>query len=391
MLPLRARLGERGRLTALYAGLLVLTGAALITVVFLVVRSGLDERIGNAVTKTIVLPPSAVEPGGTIGPNWKPAGGRPSASDVDPSAFISDAADAALGRLLRVSLLTLGVFAVLSLPLAWWMAGRVLRPVAVITATARRLSGETLHERLHLDAPPGELKELADTFDAMLDRMEHLVGAQRRFAANAAHELRTPLAVQRAAAEIGLRDADPARVARIREKLITVATDSQQLIEGLLLLATAEQGLERRTPVDLVDTAARTLADLREEADRRQVAITLTAPPEPVRVDADPVLVTHLVRNLLHNALRHNRPGGTVTVTVTPEGLRVTNTGDPVPPDLVPLLFEPFRRLREREHTPGAGAGLGLSIVAAITRAHGWRVTARAEPEGGLTVDVAVR
>ncbi|MEK8171519.1 ATP-binding protein [Streptomyces sp. M19] len=268
---------------------------------------------------------------------------------TEPSQLVSQAANAALGRLLTVSLLTLAAFAVLSVALAWWMAGRVLRPVGVITATARRLSGENLHERIDLDAPPGELKQLADTFDDMLSRMEQLVTAQARFAANAAHELRT-LAVQRAAAEIGLADPDPAKVARVRDKLISLADDSAHLIEGLLLLATAGQGLERAEPVDLDQTVTDVVANLADEADRQSV--TVESHVEPCPVQGDPVLLTHLVRNLTANALRHNEPGGTVTIDIGPTGLSVSNTGPHVPPEAVPHLFEPFRRLKEREHTP---------------------------------------
>ncbi|MFJ8314225.1 MULTISPECIES: sensor histidine kinase [unclassified Streptomyces] len=383
-------MGERARLTALYAALLVVAGAVLIGVVYLVVRQGLYTQIGLAMTKTVPDPGAGAFKPGTLATPAVTA--PPRAVDgtplTDSSDLVAEAAQAALGRLLTVSLLTLAVFAVLSVALAWWMAGRVLRPVGVITATARRLSGENLHERIDLDAPPGELKELADTFDDMLGRMEQLVTAQQRFAANAAHELRTPLAVQRAAAEVGLADAPaPARVARIRTKLIDLADDSERLIEGLLLLSVADQGrLERKEPVALSRTVTKVVRDLETEADRSKV--TVSAHTEPLTVEGDPILVYHLVSNLVANAVRHNKPGGTVTVELDATGLTVTNTGPRMPPDLVPHLFEPFRRLAEREHRPGEGAGLGLSIVASIARAHHWHVSASANPSGGLTVGV---
>ncbi|MFD6433485.1 sensor histidine kinase [Streptomyces venezuelae] len=388
---------ERARLTALYGGLLVLAGALLTGLVYLLVQQGLYTSISSAVTTAVPRDPM---------PPWRHASPFPVASavparrlqgttlDVDKSGLavtkISDlAGEAALSRLLTVSVIVFTVYAVLSIALAWWMAGRVLRPVAVITNIARRLSGANLHERIALDAPPGELKHLADTFDAMLDRIERLVGAQQRFAANAAHELRTPLAVQRAAAEIGLAgDPDPERVARIRTKLIAVADDSEHLVEGLLLLADSEQGLERREPV-AVDVLAHAVADgLADEAEGRGVAVSVRA--EPLTVAGDGVLLDRLVHNLVANAVRYNVPEGRVSVVVGRDGtLEVANTGPEVPPDTVPHLFEPFRRLHERTHARGEGAGLGLSIVSAIARAHEAEVTAEANGAGGgLTVRV---
>ncbi|MFE6399035.1 sensor histidine kinase [Streptomyces alboflavus] len=392
--------GERVRLTALYGVLLVLAGALLTGVVYVLVRQGLYSSISTAVTTAVPgtrvardgFGPPWVQP--TQGTAFAPARPMKLADTVPAQAVtrVSDAAgEAALGRLLSVSVIVLAAYTVLSVALAWWMAGRVLRPVAVITESARRLSGSNLHERIALDAPPGELKQLADTFDAMLDRIERLVGAQQRFAANAAHELRTPLAVQRAAAEIGLAgDPPPEHVARIRRKLISVADDSESLIEGLLLLATADapggpdqdRALERHEPVAL-DVTAHEVADaLAEEAARRHVAITVRA--APLTVHGDGVLLERLVHNLVANAVRHNVPvGGRVEVTTAPDAITVTNTGPAIPPDTVTHLFEPFHRLRPRTHARGEGAGLGLSIVTAIARAHGGTAEAAANGRGG--------
>ncbi|MEU1119581.1 MULTISPECIES: ATP-binding protein [unclassified Streptomyces] len=395
---------ERSRLTALYGGLLVLAGALLTGLVYLLVQQGLYTSISTAVTTAVPrgpVPPWNTVP--TVMASAMPAQ-RAKGAPVDTDkglavTQISDlAGEAALNRLLTVSVIVLTVYAVLSIALAWWMAGRVLRPVSVIAGTARRLSAANLHERIALDAPPGELKHLADTFDEMLDRIERLVGAQQRFAANAAHELRTPLAVQRAAAEIGLAgEPDPQRVAKIRTKLISVADDSEHLIEGLLLLAASEQGLERREPV-AVDVLAHAVADgLGEEAAARDVTVSVRA--DPLTVEGDGVLLDRLVHNLVANAVRYNVPGGRVDVVIGGGGgggggegdgsLEVANTGPEVPPDTVPHLFEPFRRLQERTHARGEGAGLGLSIVAAIARAHDAEVTAEANGAGGgLTVRV---
>ncbi|WP_116215343.1 sensor histidine kinase [Streptomyces olivoreticuli] len=373
----------------LYGGLLVLAGGMLIGLVNFLVREGLYSSISTAVA---VRPVSGVPaPAASSSPAPAYPGPLHPSDQVRSRSietFTQAAEQAAQNRLLTVSLIALGVFAVISVALAWWMAGRVLRPVGVITHTARRLSGENLHERIALDAPAGELKQLADTFDDMLDRMEQLVGAQKRFAANAAHELRTPLAIQRAAAEIGLDTGDPAAVARIRRKLIEVADDSERLIEGLLLLSVSDQGLERREPVDLAALARTVATECGASKDARARDITVRARTAPLSVDGDPVLLAHLVRNLVSNAVRHNHDSGHVQVDVHDRTLTVTNTGPHVPPETVPYLFEPFRRLRERLSGPGEGAGLGLSIVASIARAHGARTEAEANPRGGLTVHV---
>ncbi|AXI75917.1 sensor histidine kinase [Streptomyces bacillaris] len=381
---------ERARLTALYGGLLTLAGALLMGLVYVLVSEGLYSSVLTAVVPAV----PAARLDAASGPAL-PTSDWAQTTVVQPGRYavaqkVSTAAgDAALSQLLTVSALSLAVYAALSVGLAWWMAGRVLRPVGVITARARRLSGSNLHERIALKAPPGELKELADTFDGMLDRIEQLVAARQRFAANAAHELRTPLAVQRAAAEIGLADdPPPEKVAWIREKLIDTAAGSEQLIEGLLLLAVSDEGLRRREPVDLGATTTTVTEALAAEAAERDVTVDVAA--RPVGVEGDPVLLDHLVHNLVANAVRHNHPGGAVRVRVGPGGLEVANTGPVVAPETVPLLFEPFRRARARRHAPGEGAGLGLSIVASVARAHGGEATATANPGGGLTARVTL-
>ncbi|MFE0104575.1 sensor histidine kinase [Streptomyces sp. NPDC059009] len=376
------RAGERLRLTALYAGLILLAGGGLIALVYLLLRDSLYGSISDVVRRAPVSHDQAVTTDPVVGCAVTPR------RDSSDATFTADLEQTALSRVLTVCLIALAVFAVLSIVLAWWMAGRVLRPVGVITDKARHLSEATLHERIALDAPPGELKRLADTFDDMLGRMEQLVGAQRRFAANAAHELRTPLALQRAAAEIGLAgEPDQEQVAYIRSELIGISEHSQRLIEGLLLLATTERGLERREPVPIDELAATVKATLAPDAASGDVTLDLDA--GPLEVEGDPVLLHRLIHNLLGNAVRYNHPGGHVTVRTGPEGLLVSNTGPVVPAETVPHLFEPFHRLAERRQAPGEGVGLGLSIVAAIARAHGARVRAEPNPGGGLTVRVS--
>jgi signal transduction histidine kinase len=412
---------ERARLTTLYGALLILAGVLLTGLVYLLLRNSLPASIGVAVAKAGALPDAdrnaplsqtssphlssgqtGAKSPGTSG-LARPSHGLDLAVTKQLSAVVNQAA---LKRALTDSGVALGLYAIASVGLAWWMAGRVLRPVGVITARARRLSGTNLHERLRLRAPPGELKELADTFDGMLDRIERLVAAQQRFAANAAHQLRTPLTVQRAAAEIGLAgDPAPHTVARIRRKLIENAQDSERLIEGLLLLATSDEGIAHREPVKLDDVVSQVVTTLAPEAQRK--TITVDVDTESAIVEGDAVLLGQLVHNLVSNALIHNHRGGTVRVRVSTHDVagagagatnvgvvtagpvvEVANTGPIVPADSMSCLFEPFHGARERRYSPGQGAGLGLSIVASIARAHAATTTATPNPHGGLTVRV---
>ncbi|MEU2835010.1 ATP-binding protein [Streptomyces lavendulae] len=375
--------GERLRLAMLYAGLILVAGGGLIALVYLLLRESLFASIEGAVVRASIEGEVSAPPPG-MPPTSAPVERIP--ADAVAHELTPLIATATLNRLLVVSLMALIAFAAASMLLAWWMAGRVLRPVAVITESARRLSGTNLHERIALHAPPGELKRLADTFDGMLGRIEQLVGAQRRFAANAAHELRTPLALQRAAAEIGLAGTpDAEQVSYIRGELVALAEHSEQLIEGLLLLAGSDQDLQRE-PVALDTVAETVILALAPQAAER--GVTLESAARTQTVNGDAVLLERLVHNLVSNAVRYNRPGGRVTVRTGPEGLEVSNTGPMIAPEAVPRLFEPFRRMAERRRVPGEGVGLGLSIVAGIARAHGGEVSAEANPGGGLTVKV---
>ncbi|QXJ21451.1 HAMP domain-containing histidine kinase [Actinomadura graeca] len=287
------------------------------------------------------------------------------------------------------TVIAFAVIAVLAFAVCWWLTGRLLRPLNRITATAQRLSLSTLHERIAMTGPEDELKKLADTFDAMLDRLEHAIASQRRFVANASHELRTPIAIQRTAIEIGLSDPSPAKVARIRAELLRATQRSERLIEGLLVLAQGERGLDARAPVDLAVVVDQVVGEHMPLAEPREVDVAVAA--HPVTVAGDEVLLTRLVANLVQNAIRHNHPGGHVLVELSPDtGLVVCNTGPHVPPDRVDELFEPFRRLHRDRTGSSDGAGLGLSIVAAIAKAHDGTVHATANPDGGLSVTVTL-
>lgn len=284
----------------------------------------------------------------------------------------------------------LGLMTFASAGLAWVTAGRVLRPLRTMTATVNDLSSRSLHQRLAMPGPRDEIKDLADTFDGLLGRLEHAFEAQRRFVANASHELRSPLTFERSLLEVALsdRDADAAGLRAACERLLVNNQHQETIIEALLTLARSQRGLERREAVDLA-AVTEALADAsRADAEGVRVVAELT----PAVASGDAPLIQRLVRNLLDNAIRHNVDGGEVRVWVgSSEGrpsIRVSNTGPLVPHDQVEELFQPFRRLDAARVHDRAGLGLGLSIVAAIVTAHDAVLSTTPNPGGGLTVQV---
>ena len=301
----------------------------------------------------------------------------------------------ALRQLYRQGLLALLVVGALGVVVSYVLAGRVLSPLHRITSTARRLSAEQLSERLDLPGPDDELKELADVFDEMLARLEAAFEAQRRFVADASHELRTPLAVMRTEVDVALADpgatADDLRAAAVVVRAATERAD--RLVDSLLLLARSDRlsvdGLPVTERVELSAVTAAGLAAVRGEVAERALAVEVAWAPAPVL--GDPGLLERLAGNLVENAVQHNVPGGWVhAATGTDHGrawLVVENSGAVVPPDEVEQLFTPFRR-HGRARTARRGAGLGLSIVRAVTRVHGGQVVATARPDGGLRVRV---
>ncbi|GII92289.1 sensor histidine kinase [Sinosporangium siamense] len=316
-----------------------------------------------------------------------PSGGRAFGVSVRKvETTVQAVQDAALQQMLLWSGVGLVIMAFLAGLIGWWPAGRALRPVAAVTDTARRISDMNLDERLALSGPDDELHRLADTFDTMLDRLQRAFDSQRRFVANASHELRTPLAAQRAGIEVGLADPLPAHLAEVRDDLLTTNREAEQLIASLLLLARSDRGLEETEPVDLAEITATTAAGLRPAAEEKHLKLHTSA-GGPFRLSGDPVLLRHLVSNLIGNAIQYNRPGGRVQVTLAGRTLTVTNTGRPVAPDQIDDLFEPFRRLGQ-DRIGTTGHGLGLSIVRSITKAHNAAVNAQPGPDGGLTVTV---
>ena len=310
-------------------------------------------------------------------------------------AFQDQLRQEALGRLLRQGLYALALLGALGVALSYFLAGRVLRPLQDITAAAQRLSAERLDARIALAGPQDELKQLADTFDAMLGRLQASFEAQRRFVADASHELRTPLAVMRTEIDVALADPD-AGVEDLRaaaEVVRDASIRADRLVDSLLLLARSDRlevdGLPLREHVELPEVAAAALSAVAAEIEQRGLEVATSYAPAAVLGDAG--LLERLAGNLVENAVRHNVDGGWLRVdTGTVEGrarLEVSSSGQSVPAGEVALLFEPFRR-HGTARTARTGAGLGLAIVRAVAQAHGGSVTAAPVPGGGLRVTV---
>jgi signal transduction histidine kinase len=300
-----------------------------------------------------------------------------------------------LSTLLRQGLLVLLVVVALGVVVAYLVAGQVLRPLQQITSTAKRLSAEQLDARIALPGPEDELKELADTFDAMLDRLQASFEAQRRFVADASHELRTPLAVMRTEVDVALADPEASsadlRAAALVVRDATMRAD--RLVDSLLLLARSDRlsvdGLPLRERVDLPEICALAISSVQTEAADRGIVVSSSYAPAVVLGDRG--LLERLVGNLVENGVRHNVDGGWVRVdagTVDEHArVQVMSSGPVIPAEEVPRLFEPFRR-QGTARTARRGAGLGLSIVKAVATVHGGTIGAAARPEGGLTITV---
>ena len=295
-------------------------------------------------------------------------------------------------QLLVNSAIALGIVAVLALLAGWLIAGRMLRPIRTITRTARRISSTSLHERLALDGPEDELKELGDTLDGLFARLEGAFEAQRHFVANASHELRTPLTAERNLLQVALDDPDMSNAEwRATAEEVLESNDEQaNLIDALLTLASSESGLHGYETLDLATAVSGSLVDLQPEIDLRGIHVEgVTA---PALLDGDPLLVERLAANLLTNAVRHNVADGRVdVVTGVKDGkasLTVTNTGPIIPPDELERLFQPFQRLDPSRTHHRDGHGLGLSIVRAIAAAHGATIRATPVRNGGVSIEV---
>ncbi|XVQ16246.1 sensor histidine kinase [Spirillospora sp. CA-255316] len=374
----------RARLTLVYGALFLVSVTVLVAVSYFLTASAIEQRFSvNPMAGRIR--PEQLERILTAADRAQAA----TAAKAELNRQLNEQKADVLAQLLQSSLLMLLAFGVLAVLIGYLVAGRMLRPLHTVTATARRLSESNLHERIALEGPQDEIKDLADTFDRMLDRLGGAFDAQRRFVANASHELRTPLTINRTVLEVALAGRrNPPETKALAEVLLGNTARHERLIEGLLLLARSERELQARTPTPLPDVVRSALDQLEEPSGEIEVEARLG----DAAVDGDPVLLERCAVNLLENALKYNVPGGRVWVrTGRRDGtavLHVANTGKPVPSYEVERIFEPFRRLRADRVGSADGAGLGLSIVRAVVEAHGGTVETVPRPDGGLAITV---
>ena len=408
----------RLRLTALYGGLFLASGAGLLAITYALV-AGQPMRAFFQVAGTVrgsvtllpakarvLVPPPA--PGGVFITRAARGGPTPPQLPSAVRALLRNAlpgnvnflafqatlpTPGELHRLLIESGIALALMAVVSIGLGWLVAGRVLRPLRAMTVTARQISEESLDERLAVHGPADELKDLGDTIDGLLARLETAFEAQRRFVANASHELRTPLAMMRTSLDVALGKPSPvpAEVTVLAGKLGEGLDQADKLLEGLLLLARAQQGgVGEITEVSLRSLVAEALDADRAEIVRRGLVV------DDGTVEGDvtgnETLLARLVANVVDNAVRHNVPGGRVHISSGSRGARarlvVESDGAVIPQEEAQHLGEPFYRLGAERVANNDGTGLGLSIVRAIANGHSGSLQLQARPEGGLRVVV---
>jgi signal transduction histidine kinase len=378
----------RLRLTVLYGVVFLITGAVLLTLGYLLVRHNLDaganfREVRRQLQKLGLMPATGTAP---FGSQFRFAPGSPEAS-VAAAVRAQLRADA-LHRLLVEYLLALGVMTVVSVVAGWLLAGRALRPLRKITGTARRVSGENLGERIALDGPADELKELADTFDRMLERLDHAFGSQRHFVANASHELRTPLAIMRTEVDVALADPDASRpeLREMGEAVRDAIDRCERLLESLLVLARSEAATGKEENVDLAALAADCITDL--QASAQEYAVQIHDDLGAAWTWGQGQLLERMIANLLDNAIRYNERGGRVDVRARTAGgrvrLTVANGGPRIEPQEAEHLFEPFKRLDRGT----GGLGLGLSIVHSVVLAHGGTIELATPDDGGLVVSI---
>ncbi|MEU5459268.1 sensor histidine kinase [Streptomyces globisporus] len=379
----------RIRLTLLYGGMFLIAGIVLLSIIYMLAAQALHDA-GSVAFR---VAGTNVQITSDTCPQLGAALNNDQLNDAI-KACTSAQRQQALDSLLNRALLALVGLSVMAFAFGYAMAGRVLSPLGRITRTARRVAGTDLTRRIELDGPDDELKELADTFDDMLDRLERAFTAQQRFVGNASHELRTPLAINRTLLEVHLSDPGaPPELHQLGKTLLATNERSEQLVEGLLLLARSDNQIVERKPVDLAEVAERAIDQTRAEALARKVEIR--GERESATVQGNGVLLERIALNLVQNAVRYNVPedGWVKVTTEVRDGqalLVVSNTGPVVPAYEIDNLFEPFRRLRTERTGSDKGVGLGLSIARSVARAHGGRIIAEPREGGGLVMRVTL-
>lgn len=374
----------RTRFTALYVTLFLLSGTALLAIAAVVASGGSRD--------------SQTAPDGGTG---QPATAALAQGRIDElEQQLAQAHTTQSQQILIGSAIALGVMAVISVGLGWFVAGRVLRPLRVMTAATRRITADSLHERLAIGGPGDEVKDLADTIDDLLGRLEDSFDAQRLFVANASHELRTPLTTMRASLDVALAKPGPVPettatlAARMRAELDQV----DRLLESFLVLARTHHGeFTDWARLALGQLALTALTGRAKDIAAKGLTVRENRIDDSAWVWGSQTLLRRVADNVVDNAITHNNHGGWITVAVRAEGdgagavsLVVESSGPVLDQRRVADLAQPFRRLGDDRTGTGQGSGLGLSIVAAITQAHHGTLDLRARPDGGLCVTITL-
>lgn len=392
----RYRLTARARLTCLYGLLFVVAGSAMLAIDLGLVHERLQKSQRSSAVW--VVPSNAADPGAAATLQKKSAAalarsqklqtpnGQPVSDLVNQAK--AEARRTAERQMLTQSGIALITMTVLAVGLGYLMAGRALRPVHAVSATARRISGRSLHERIPLQGPPDEMRELAETFNDMLARLDDAFASQRHFIANASHELRTPIATQRTLIEVAARDPRAgAAFTDIVPGLLATLDCQEELVAGLLTLARADNGLGEVEQITLDAQVRSALAEVALESQDRELDIRTSL--HPVSVTGDRVLLDVLLSNVFRNAVRHNVHGGQIRVELSGNRLVVENDGACYDEARIPELIAPFRRgsgdrTSDGDRTGTGGSGLGLAMVAAVARAHRASLELTPRPAGGL-------
>jgi signal transduction histidine kinase len=375
----------RLRLTALYGGLFLVSGAVLLAIAGGFAVNSSSEAVRAA----------SPNPGATTALANARARIHELQNQLAAAQSGKDQLQAFSRNLVIASVVALGLMTVVSVVMGWFVAGRALRPVREMTAAAQRISAHNLDERLAVSGPADELKELGDTIDALLERLESAFKAQRRFVANASHELRTPLTTMRASLDVAMAKPDPAPpqtvalAARLRRELDRI----DGLLEAFLFLARAQhRDLPGQAvlPVEYIVGAA--LAEQKAAITAMKLTVQDASGLGGVWVTGSQALLSRMVENVIDNAVCHNTEGG--WLAITSEGgagrarLIVENGGDILDQAQVRELTQPFRRIGADRIGSDKGSGLGLSIVAAIAEAHDGALELQARPGGGMRVSI---
>ncbi len=381
----------RFRLTVLYGTLFLLTSLILLGVSYAIVRANINDEVGLEAERIQTdLVEAGVDPESIDAVTGAPLGDGRTVGEAISDTAVSVRTDV-LDDLLLAYAVAIPIVGFIALGLGWLAAGRALRPVKQLTQTAQKLGDETLDQRIALEGPDDDLKQLADTLDAMLARLEVAFRTQRRFAADVSHEVRTPLAIIKAEAEVTLADAESsARERRLAHSVLEAADRAESLVDSLLALARSESTMRDHELVDLAELTGDVVGERVTAAGSAGVQIELDLGSATVR--GDPFLLERLVANLVDNGINHNiTSDGWVRISVDSQDgqtvLEVTNTGDILSSGDTERIAEPFHRLG----TPDSpGFGLGMTIVRSVAEAHGGEVAIDPRPDGGLSVAVSL-